>query len=122
MYKMKIPHSENPSKLRQCNRKNAVTSERKIKFYYHWWLVLGLSTGKFELQYFLTYPIVSTCWTVQGRNSFWSNESFDFLLDEKFESSVKKFELLYDIYGLDSELRRLKRRLNGSKEKLISSK
>ena len=63
----------------------------------------------------------STCWTVQGRNSFWTN-AFDFLLDEKFESSVKKFESLYDIYGLDSELRRLKRRLTDSKEKLISSK
>ena len=48
--------------------------------------------------------------------------AFDFLLDENFESSVKEFELLYDIYGLDSELRRLKRRLTGSKEKLISSK
>ena len=48
--------------------------------------------------------------------------AFDFLLDEMFESSVKKFELLYDIYELDSELKRPKRRLTGSKEKLISSK
>ena len=29
---------------------------------------------------------------------------FDLLSDENFESSMKKVELLYDIYGLDSEL------------------
>lgn len=47
------------------------------------------------------------------------------LLDEHFESSEKKFELLCDIYGLDSEhvLEVIyKRRLTISKNKLISLK